>query len=144
MAIVGAIAAVSGTAYSVSQQRKSNKAQRAASRAAQRQQELKAARSRRVAFRELQRRRATAQATAAALGASGSSGAAGGLASLTSQYGANLGYGSAMTGLSKEIKEIIQPGSAIIFPSFFMHKVNPVIKGERTMVSLWLEGPKFQ
>ena len=48
------------------------------------------------------------------------------------------------TGLSKEIKEIIQPGSAIIFPSFFMHKVNPVIKGERTMVSLWLEGPKFQ
>ena len=48
------------------------------------------------------------------------------------------------TGLSKEIKEIIQPGSAIIFPSFFMHKVNPVTKGERTMVSLWLEGPKFQ
>ena len=103
MAIIGAIAAVSGTAYSVSQQRKSNKAQRAASRASQRQQELKAARSRRIAFRELQRKRATAQATAAALGASGGSGAAGGLASLTSQYGADLGYGSAMTGLSKEI-----------------------------------------
>lgn len=103
MAIVGAIAAVSGTAYSVSQQRKSNKAQRAASRASQRQQELKAARSRRIAFRELQRKRATAQATAAALGASGGSGAAGGYASLTSQYGAKLGYGSSMTNLSREI-----------------------------------------
>ena len=105
MAIVGAIAAVSGTAYSVSQQRKSNKAQRAASRAAQRQQELKAARSRRIAFRELQRKRATAMASAAALGASGGSGAAGGLASLTSQYGANLGYGSSMTNLSREITD---------------------------------------
>ena len=100
---VALIASVAGTAYSVSQQRKASKAQRAASIASQRQQSLKAARSRRIAFRELQRKRAQAQATAAALGASGGSGAAGGLSSLVSQYGANLGYGSAMTNLSKEI-----------------------------------------
>ena len=101
--VIAAVTTVAGTAYSVSQQRKSSKAQREISRRQQRQQALKAARSRRMAFRELQRKRATAQASQAALGLSGSSGAAGGLASLTSQYGANLGYGSAMTNLSQEI-----------------------------------------
>ena len=100
---IAAITTVAGTAYSVSEQRKSSKAQREISRSQQRQQALRAARSRRMAFRELQRKRAQAQASQAALGLSGSSGAAGGLASLTSQYGANLGYGSAMTNLSQEI-----------------------------------------
>ena len=100
---IAAIKTVAGTAYSVSEQRKSSKAQREISRRQQRQQSLRAARSRRMAFRELQRKRAQAQASQAALGLSGSSGAAGGLASLTSQYGANLGYGSAMTNLSQEI-----------------------------------------
>jgi len=100
---VAAVVAIGGTAYSVSQQRKSSKAQREVSRRQQRQQALKAARSRRMAFRELQIKRAQAQASQAALGLSGSSGAAGGLASLTSQYGAKLGYGSAMTNLSQEI-----------------------------------------
>ena len=101
--VIAAGTTVAGTAYSVSQQRKSSKAQREISRRQQRQQALKAARSRRMAFRELQIKRAQAQASQAALGLSGSSGAAGGLASLTSQYGANLGYGSAMTNLSQEI-----------------------------------------
>ena len=100
---VAAVVAIGGTAYSVSQQRKSSKAQREVSRRQQRQQALKAARSRRMAFRELQIKRAQAQASQAALGLSGSSGAAGGYASLTSQYGANLGYGSSMTNLSREI-----------------------------------------
>ena len=100
---IAAVVTIGGTAYSVSEQRKSSKAQREISRRQQRQQALKAARSRRMAFRELQRKRATAQASQAALGLSGSSGAAGGLASLTSQYGANLGYSSAMTNLSQEI-----------------------------------------
>ena len=100
---IAAVVTIGGTAYSVSEQRKSSKAQREIARRQQRQQALKAARSRRMAFRELQRKRATAQASQAALGLSGSSGAAGGLASLTSQYGANLGYGSAMTNLSQEI-----------------------------------------
>ena len=43
-----------------------------------------------------------------------------------------------------EVKEIIEPGSAIIFPSFIMHKVDPVIKGKRKVIALWLTGPKFQ
>tara|TARA_B100000035_G_scaffold289037_1_gene275112 strand:- start:56 stop:520 length:465 start_codon:yes stop_codon:yes gene_type:complete len=100
---VAAVVTIAGTAYSVSEQRKGKKANREIARRQQRQQALKAARSRRIAFRELQIKRAQAQASQAALGLSGSSGAAGGLASLTSQYGANLGYGSAMTNLSREI-----------------------------------------
>ena len=100
---VAAIVTIGGTAYSVSEQRKGKKANQEIARRQQRQQALKAARSRRMAFRELQIKRAQAQASQAALGLSGSSGAAGGLASLTSQYGANLGYGSSMTNLSREI-----------------------------------------
>jgi len=102
---VAAVVTIGGTAYSVSEQRKGKKARQEISRRQQRQQALKAARARRMQFRELQRKRATAQASQAALGLSGSSGAAGGLASLTSQYGANLGYGSAMTNLSREITD---------------------------------------
>jgi len=101
--VIAAVTTVAGTAYSVSQQRKGRKANQEIARRQQRQQALKAARSRRMAFRELQIKRAQAQASQAALGLSGSSGAAGGLASLTSQYGANLGYGSSMTNLSREI-----------------------------------------
>ena len=70
---IAAITTVAGTAYSVSEQRKSSKAQREISRRQQRQQSLRAARSRRMAFRELQRKRAQAQASQAALGLSGSS-----------------------------------------------------------------------
>ena len=43
-----------------------------------------------------------------------------------------------------EVKEIIEPGSAVIFPSFIMHKVDPVIKGKRKVIALWLNGPNFQ
>lgn len=100
---VAAVVTIGGTAYSVSEQRKGKKANQEIARRQQRQQALKAARSRRMAFRELQIKRAQAQASQAALGLSGSSGAAGGYASLTSQYGANLGYGSSMTNLSREI-----------------------------------------
>lgn len=100
---VAAVVTIGGTAYSVSEQRKGKKANQEIARRQQRQQALRAARSRRMAFRELQIKRAQAQASQAALGLSGSSGAAGGLASLTSQYGANLGYGSSMTNLSREI-----------------------------------------
>ena len=103
--VITAVATVGAAAYSVSEQRKGTRARQEISRRQQRQQALRAARSRRIAFRELQRKRAQAQASQAALGLSGSSGAAGGLASLTSQYGANLGYGSAMTNLSREITD---------------------------------------
>lgn len=115
MAIVGAIASVAGTAYGISQQRKAAKAGRAAAAKQQQQQELRAARSRRQAFRELQISRARARASAAAMGAGDSSALAGGLASLSSQYGSALGYSGAMTGLSREISQLgVQQQTALM------------------------------
>ena len=112
--VATAIAAV-GTLYSVSQQRKAAKAGRAAAAKQQQQQELRAARSRRQAFRELQISRARARASAAAMGAGDSSALAGGLASLSSQYGSALGYSGAMTGLSREISQLgVQQQTALM------------------------------
>ncbi len=56
---VAAVVTIAGTAYSVSEQRKGKKANREIARRQQRQQALKAARSRRIAFRELQIKRST-------------------------------------------------------------------------------------
>ena len=42
------------------------------------------------------------------------------------------------------VPEINYPGSMIIFPSFFNHKVEPVISGTRKTVSFWIYGPKFR
>ena len=35
------------------------------------------------------------------------------------------------------------PGSAILFKSHILHKVTPVIKGNRKTLTIFLEGPKF-
>ena len=35
-------------------------------------------------------------------------------------------------------------GTGIIFPSFFCHKVNPVTKGVRKSLVLWISGPTFK
>jgi hypothetical protein len=115
IATIGALASVGGTLYSMSQQRKASRAGAAAAAKQQQQQELRAARSRRQAFRELQISRARARASAAAMGAGDSSALAGGLASLSSQYGATLGYSGAMTGLSREISQLgIQQQTALM------------------------------
>lgn len=113
--VISAVAAVGGTLYSVSQQRKASKAGAAAAAKQQQQQELRASRSRRQAFRELQISRARARASAAAMGAGDSSALAGGLASLSSQYGSALGYSGAMTGLSREISQLgVQQQTALM------------------------------
>lgn len=39
------------------------------------------------------------------------------------------------------IKQLNKPGSLLIFPSFFPHKVTPVIKGKRITLALWKRGP---
>ena len=45
----------------------------------------------------------------------------------------------------EEIVDFIKtPGNLLIFPSCFLHKVKPVIKGERISLSMWIKGPKFQ
>jgi PKHD-type hydroxylase len=42
------------------------------------------------------------------------------------------------------IKELDQPGSVLIFPSFYVHRVLPVTSGVRKTVSLWIPGPNFR
>jgi len=98
--------AVAGTAYNISQTKKATRAGAQVAAKQQQQQQLREQRSRRQSFREFQIRRERARAQAAVLGASGGSGIAGGLASLSSQYGATLGFGSAMTGLSQDISAL--------------------------------------
>lgn len=44
----------------------------------------------------------------------------------------------------EEIVDCIKtPGNLLIFPSYFLHKVTPVTKGERITLSTWIRGPKF-
>lgn len=99
LAVIGAVATVGGTLYSVKQQQKAAQLQ-------QRQQELATRRSQRQAIREAQIRRAQTLASSQALGVSGgSSSVSGGLASLGSQVGGALGFSSQMSGLSGQISE---------------------------------------
>jgi PKHD-type hydroxylase len=44
----------------------------------------------------------------------------------------------------REIEELNEPGSLLIFPSYIYHRVTPVTSGERETVSLWLHGPNFR
>lgn len=39
------------------------------------------------------------------------------------------------------VKELDQPGSMIVFPSYFLHKVTPVTKGERISCTIFETGP---
>ena len=42
------------------------------------------------------------------------------------------------------IKEYQEPGTLLTFPSFLLHKVNPVIKGKRISGTYFLTGPKWK
>jgi len=96
--VVMAAAAVVGAVTAV----KSAQAQKKATEASQKQQELAYNRSQKQAIREAQIRRAQATASTQSMGALTSSGFAGGLSSLSSQVGSTLGYSSQLSGLSKE------------------------------------------
>jgi len=74
-----------------------------ASKASARQQALQAARERRQAVRQTQIQRAQMMASGVAMGGQGGSALAGGQASLNSQLGTNLGYGTQMSGISRQI-----------------------------------------
>ena len=39
--------------------------------------------------------------------------------------------------------EEFTPGSVIMMPSYVLHRVKPVIKGERKTIAIFLHGPKF-
>ena len=99
--VIGAVAAVAGTAIAYNSQKK-------ASRTAQRQQELQTARERRQAIRETQIRRAQTVAAGAQQGGLGGSSIAGGLSSLGSQLGSGLGFSTAMSAMSSDINRYNQ------------------------------------
>jgi PKHD-type hydroxylase len=46
--------------------------------------------------------------------------------------------------VAQTVPEIEIPGSMIIFPSFWNHKVLPVTSGTRRTISYWVNGPKFR
>lgn len=57
-----------------------------------------------------------------------------------SYVGGNLELVHTGTQLDKDTE---LQGSIIYFPSLFMHKANPVIRGTRYSVAAWFEGPKW-
>ena len=42
-----------------------------------------------------------------------------------------------------EVKELNDPGSVVMFPSYVYHKVTPITKGERKSLVIFISGPKF-
>ena len=48
-----------------------------------------------------------------------------------------------LNGGPKKIKEFSEPGDVLIFKSYFFHKIEPVTKGERKSLSLFLSGPRL-
>ena len=95
-------AAVYATGASLYTQNQAVQAQRGAARVQARQQQAQAARQRRGAIRQSILARAQARTVAAATGQTAGTAFLGGMASLTSQLGANLGYGTMMSGLSAQ------------------------------------------
>jgi PKHD-type hydroxylase len=49
-----------------------------------------------------------------------------------------------LTGGPKTITAFAKPGDVIVFPSWIQHRVLPITSGERSTVTLWLEGPNFK
>ena len=102
---LGAVGAAAGVVSTVKSAKSAKAASATAVQVAQaqvQQQKVAATRQRRQAVRSFIRRRSQLRAAGAAAGVQGS-GVAGGLASLSSQFGANLGFGSQMGALSGQI-----------------------------------------
>ena len=102
--VVGAVASVAGTVIS-------HKAQKKQARLQQQQQTLSTRRSRMQAIRQGQITRAQSIASAQGAGALGSSATAGGIGSLSSRTGADLGFSTQMSGLSRDISAAGQKGA---------------------------------
>ena len=103
IALISLGVAVAGQAFSVVQQQSAAKQQKKARRAQQQQQSLQARRQRTQAIRQQQIAASQARASAGALGGLETSGFRGGQAGLQSSLGAGLGFGSQMSGLSRNI-----------------------------------------
>lgn len=92
VAAVATAAAVGGTLYSVSQQKKAAKANQAASALDRQRMNLQSARDRRDAIKAARTAYAASQTVAANQGASGTSSAEGSLGSIVSQATTNLSF----------------------------------------------------
>lgn len=104
--VASAAVGTAATAYSVSQSKKAASAQRAAADRQVQMQQQQAARERRSAIRSNIVRRAQLRSQAEAANVATSSGFFGGQTGLSSQLGANLGFGSMMSGLSQEYTQL--------------------------------------
>ncbi len=103
---VAAGAAVYGTTYGLSQQQKAISSQRQAAQTQATMQREQASRQRRSAIRQSISSRAQLQAAAQVRGLGETSALAGGLASISSQLGANLGFGTMMSGLGEQYTQL--------------------------------------
>ena len=104
--IVGTGVAVAGTVASVNASNRAMSAQKQATQVQIRQQEAQASRERRGAVRRGLIARARAANVAATTGMADTSAFLGGSGALSSQLGANLGYGGMMSGLSRDITRL--------------------------------------
>ena len=95
-------AGVGASVKGMEAQQASARLQRQAAQRQIRMQQQQAARERRSAIRQAILARSQARTIAAATGQIGGTAFLGGMASLTSQLGANLGYGTMMSGLGQE------------------------------------------
>jgi len=48
------------------------------------------------------------------------------------------------TGEDSVIPEMSQPGTLLVFPSIWYHRVKPVLSGQRTTISAWFKGPLWR
>ena len=104
--VASAAVGTAATVYSVNQSKKAASAQRAAADRQVQMQQQQVARERRSAIRANIVRRAQLRSQAEAAGAATSSGFFGGQTGLSSQLGANLGFGSMMSGLSQQYTQL--------------------------------------
>ena len=109
----GVTAGVVGTVKSVKKAEAAAVSARQATEVQIVQQQQQAIRQRRSAVRSSVIARAQARQAAQTRGVGTSSGALGGLASLSSQLGANLGYGSMMSGLGQQFTALSAESSAL-------------------------------
>jgi hypothetical protein len=47
-------------------------------------------------------------------------------------------------GYDHHIESLDHPGTLIVFPSYWYHRVKPVLSGERTTISFWFLGPNWK
>ena len=98
--------AIMGTAFSVQASAKAARAHKEATKVKIKQQEAQTSRERRGALRRGLIARARAANVAATTGMADTSAFLGGSGALSSQLGANLGYGGMMSGLSQDITRL--------------------------------------